>query len=160
MIKTTDAPDFSFISRPLSVPGDLRIQWRVSLIVLMLGHSRAKRASLPKLHILNSAVRSKHAAQHLDHIINMELGMLPWTFRIEPAFARAIDFVVGDKLADWIITGGHSGLALTQTGIKTFKSLNSATDILVEEKALLEKYAKTMTEASVNAVIGMRRGGS
>ena len=158
MIKTTDSPDFSFNSRPLPIPGDLRIQWRVSLILLMLGYSRGKRASLPKLHILNNALRSKRAAVQLEHIVRMEIGMLPWTFRIEPAFARAVDFVVGDRFAEWVITGGQSGLSLTSSGLKTFKVLDAESNVFVEERQLLGTYAKALTDASVNAVIGIKRG--
>jgi hypothetical protein len=47
------------------------------LIVLMLGYSRAKQASLPKLHILNDAIRSGRKEQQLDMIVNAKAGMLP-----------------------------------------------------------------------------------
>jgi hypothetical protein len=125
----------------------------------MLGYSRATRASLPKLHILNDAIRSGRSDHQLDLVVNASTGMLPWPFRIEPAFGRAIDFVVGDRLADWTIASGNrSGLKLTDSGAELFDKLDAESDVLVTEKRMLEKYAKAMTEASVNAAIGLKRG--
>jgi hypothetical protein len=81
---------FSFQRRPTPVPGDLRIAWRVALILTMLSGSRSHRASLAKLHILNDAVRSD---QHdrLKAVLDGTHTSLPWNFRVEPAFARAIE---------------------------------------------------------------------
>ena len=57
---------FSFRRRPTPVPADLRIAWRVSLILLMLLASRSNRASLAKLHILNDAIRSNQVDRLRD----------------------------------------------------------------------------------------------
>lgn len=158
MIEPQEPPRFSFRQRPIPVPGDLRIEWRVALIALMLGYSRAKQASLPKLHILNDAIRSRRSSQQLDTVVSARPGTLPWPFRIEPAFGRAIDFVVGDRLADWtVVSGNRSGLKLTAPGVALFDKLKAETDLFVTEKQILEKYAKSMTEASVSAVIGLKR---
>lgn len=148
---------FSFRQRPIPVPGDLRIEWRVSLIVLMLGHSRAKQASLAKLHILNDAIRGKRSAHLLELVVKSKAGMMPWTFRIEPAFARAVDFVVGDKLADWTTSSNRSGLQLTAKGVALFEKLKAEDDILTVEKDVLAVYAKSMTEGAVSLVIGPKR---
>ena len=63
---------FSFRARPLPVPGDLRINWRLAVILLMLENSRAKRASLAKLHVLNEAVRSRTARATLESILDSD----------------------------------------------------------------------------------------
>lgn len=82
---------------------------------------------------------------------------MPWTFRVEPAFARAIDFVVGYKLANWTTTAGRSALQLTQEGERLFSELNRERDILTEEKDVLVRYAKPMTESLVTVVLGSGR---
>ncbi|MDP3410529.1 hypothetical protein [Bosea sp. (in: a-proteobacteria)] len=148
---------FSFRKRPIAVPGDLRIEWRVSIIVLMLGFSRSKQASLAKLHLLNDAVRAPKAAALLDLVVSSSPGRIPWTFRIEPAFGRAIDFVVGDGLAGWTTTADRSALQLSIKGVTLFESLKKEHDLLTSERDLLSKYAKSMTEAIVSAVIGAAR---
>lgn len=148
---------FSFRSRPIAVPGDLRIEWRVSLIVLMLGNSRAKQASLAKLHILNDAIRASRSEHLLDLVVKTKPGGMPWAFRVEPAFGRAVDFVVGDKLAGWTTTAGRSALQLTVQGTRLFDALTSDTDLLTSEKVVLAKYAKTITETMVTAVLSAAR---
>ncbi len=153
----TQAPErFSFRSQPFPVPGDLRIQWRVALITLMLGYSRAEQASVAKLHILNDAIRASRKRELLDLIISAKAGMLPWVLRVEPAFARAMDFVVGDNLAVWAQTADRTALKLTPAGSMAFERLRNEDDILTTEKSLLTVYAKKMTETSVTAVIGAR----
>lgn len=148
---------FSFRSRPIAVPGDLRIEWRVSIIVLMLGYSRAKQASLAKLHILNDAIRASRSEHLIELVIKAKPGKMPWTFRVEPAFGRAVDFVVGDKLAGWTTTADRSALQLTAQGVRLFEALTRDAELLTSEKDILAKYAKSMTETMVTAVLGSAR---
>lgn len=157
MTLTLQPERFSFRSRPIAVPGDLRIEWRVSLIVLMLGYSRAKQASLAKLHILNDAIRASRSEHLLELVVKAKPGRMPWTFRVEPAFGRAVDFVVGDKLAGWTTTADRSALQLTAQGVRLFEALTRDTDLLTSEKDLIAKYAKSMTETMVTAVLGAAR---
>jgi len=113
---------FSFHRRPTPIPGDLRIAWRVALILLMLGSSRSNRASLAKLHILNDAVRFNQHSHLKATLVGARLD-LPWDFRVEPAFARAIDFVVGDKLAAWTKSTGRAALQLTKAGVHAMEAV-------------------------------------
>jgi hypothetical protein len=46
-----DGP-FELSARPEPIPGDLRLAWGIALVILILGRSRAKRASLQKLHFM------------------------------------------------------------------------------------------------------------
>jgi hypothetical protein len=157
MMLTLQPERFSFRSRPIAVPGDLRIEWRISVIVLMLGHSRAKRASLAKLHILNDAIRAARSEHLLELVVKAAPGKMPWTFRVEPAFGRAVDFAVGDKLAGWTTTADRSALQLTAQGVHLFEALTRDADLLTSEKDVLAKYAKTMTETMVTAVLSAAR---
>ena len=148
--------DFSFRSRPIPVPGDLRIAWRVALTLLMLGNSRAQQASIAKLHILNDAIRS-NAADKLELIVDGKIGTLPWHLKVEPAFARAMDFVVGDGLAVWGRCADRAALKLTSLGVNAFKAVLKEQDVLKDEKAILEIYAKAIAESSVTVVLSARK---
>ena len=150
---------FSFRRRPIPVPGDLRIAWRVALIVSMLGHSRARRASLAKLHILNDAIRS-NKFEHLRAVLNGTRSNLPWNLQVEPAFARAIDFAVGDKLATWTKTSGRAALQLTAKGVEVSKAIDLLNDALVPEKALITECANAISEGLVNTLLGESRDGA
>ena len=158
LLEATTPESFSFKSRPIPVPGDLRIGWRVALIILMLGNSRSKQASLAKLHILNDAIRSPTSSvAQLDSIVNKRMGELPWHFCVEPAFARAIDFAVGDKLAEWTRCNDRTALILTPPGISAFAILSKLDGVLTSERSILENYAKSITESAVTSFLGARR---
>jgi hypothetical protein len=143
---------FSFQRRPTPVPGDLRIAWRVALILIMLGCSRSDRASLAKLHILNDAVRSAQY-DRLKAALGGAHRDLPWSFRVEPAFARAIDFVVGEKLATWTKTVGKAALQLTKAGREAANAVAGLEDALVTERAIVSDLAKSITETTVAALL-------
>jgi hypothetical protein len=69
-----------------------------------------------------------------------------WRTRIEPAFARAIDFVVGERLAQWVDTGLGAGLQLTSEGIAAAEKVKALPDALVAEKAYIAQVARALTE--------------
>jgi hypothetical protein len=150
-------PRFSFQRRPIPVPGDLRIAWRLALILLMLGQSRSKRASLAKLHILNDAIRSGEH-RRLRAVVTGDSSALPWNLRIEPAFARAIDFAIGEKLAAWTKASGRAALKLTVTGVDAFQSLSELDDALIAERAVIAEYAKAIPEKLVANLLWEGRG--
>ena len=144
---------FSFRRRPVPVPGDLRIAWRVALVIAMLGSSRAHRASLAKLHIINDAIRSGQQ-DRLKSILSGTHAAVPWNLRVEPAFARAVDFVVGEKLAIWTKATGRAALQLTKTGVDAAAAVLGIEDALVEERAAVAELAKLLPEARVGALLG------
>ena len=147
---------FSFERRATPVPGDLRIAWRVALILVMLGCSRSNRASLAKLHILNDAVRfNQHG--HLKAALAGSHRDLPWGFRVEPAFARAIDFVVGEKFATWTKITRRAALQLTKIGVAAMEAVMGLEDALVTERSIVSELAKAMTETTVVSLLGEGR---
>ena len=60
-----DGP-FELTSRPEPVPGDLRMAWGMALIILILGRSRGKRASLQKLHFMAHSARTKESREEVN----------------------------------------------------------------------------------------------
>ena len=81
---------------------------------------------------------------------------LPWNLRIEPAFARAIDFVVGERLAEWTKASGRASLQLTQTGLAATASIKKNDDVLQQERAVISEHANKLTEIRVSALLGER----
>lgn len=149
----SSARRFSFTSRPTPVPGDLRINWRLAVILLMLESSRAKKASLAKLHLLNDAVRSTQSLDRLRNILSESGGLFGWHMRVEPAFGRAIDFAVGEKLTEWVRTAQRSGLQLTKQGTAAAAAIAKVDDVLTEEKEFFNGVAKQVSEDFVTKVL-------
>jgi hypothetical protein len=124
--------------------------------MMMLGCSRLNRASLAKLHILNDVVRS-NSQDRLKLALAGDRYQLPWSFRVEPAFARAIDFAVGENLATWTKATGRAALQLTKAGIESAEAVLKFEDALGTERTTIAELAKRITETTVGTLLGEGR---
>ncbi len=147
-----DAQAVSFRVRPVSVPGELRISWRLAVVVLMLDGCRKQRASLVKLHVLNDAVRSADSAQQLRRALRDELPPSFWRTRVEPAFGRALDLAVGSGLVSWIQTTHGAGLKLTDKGHEAVAAVRKLDGVLEHEKMVLAELSPKLTEQRAGAL--------
>ena len=86
-----DGP-FELTSRPEPVPGDLRMAWGIALIILILGRSRGKRASLQKLHFMAHSARTKESREEVRRVFTGDRGPADLVVRVEPWLNRAIAF--------------------------------------------------------------------
>lgn len=146
-----------FQRRPKAISGDMRIRWRLSILLLMLNYSRGKRASLAKLHMLNDAMRVNRSREHLDKLLNTDQDFYSWSIRIEPAFARALDFLVSEGFADWGVANDRTTAKLTEAGTLAAKALSDSQEVFVREKEYLEVVAKGLTEQLVGSVLSASR---
>ncbi|EKF40062.1 hypothetical protein NA8A_22748 [Nitratireductor indicus C115] len=131
----------------------MRISWRVSVTLLALLHSRGKKASFAKMHVLNDALRSKPSQDKLKAILEENEPAYAWRLRVEPAFTRALDFLVGEGFADWSISSNRTTLTLTERGIETAKEIESMNDVLVDEQAFLRSLGAKITESFVQQLL-------
>ena len=145
-------PNSSFIfrRRPVSVPGDLRISWRLALLILVLAYSRGKKASLAKLHLVTEALRSEGGKNRLANILSDPRTEPQWPFRVEPALARAIDMAKGEG---FITPEGGPAYRLTPKGMGAAEAVKGRQDVLEQERAFLESHGPNITEGFVNGVI-------
>ena len=143
---------FSFRSRPAAVPGDLRISWRLAVIFLILRYSRNKKASLPKLHLLNDTIRSEAAMEKLAEIVTEKRSVQDWRIRVEPALGRALDLARGEGLVEF--KSGPS-YQLTVRGLETSDVILKADDVLTAEREFLSAFGQAVTEQFVNSLVRM-----
>jgi hypothetical protein len=106
-----------------------------------------------KLHILNDAIRSGQH-QRLTAALDGTASSLPWNLRVEPAFGRALDFVVGERLAGWTKASGRAALQLTAAGVDAFEALSKTPDVLVTEQQIIAEFAKAIPETVVARLLG------
>lgn len=148
-----EATTLRFRRRPKAVSGDMRIGWRLSILLLMIFYSRGKKASLAKLHMLNDAMRVNRSREHLDELIFANQEFYSWPIRVEPAFARALDFLVSEGFADWGIANDRTTIKLTETGVSAAKALSDSLEVFGKEKEYLKVVAKKLTEQLVVSVL-------
>lgn len=147
-----DTASVSFRVRPVSVPGELRITWRLAVVVLMLEDCRKQRASLVKLHVLNDAVRSPDSAHQLRRVLRGELAPSFWRTRVEPAFSRALDLAVGSGLVSWIHMTMGAGLELTPKGKEAVAAIHKLDGVLEHEKSVLAELSPKLSEQQAGSL--------
>jgi citrate lyase gamma subunit len=148
-----DGP-FELTSRPEPVPGDLRLAWGIALVILILGRSRARRASLQKLHFMAHSARTKESREEVNRVFAGDLSPGDLVVRVEPWLNRAVAFATAASLVT--LEHGRS-VKLTDDGIKTLERILSVESVMTEERAFLDAISPRATEAAVERVMRMER---
>jgi citrate lyase gamma subunit len=148
-----DGP-FELSARPEPLPGDLRLAWGIALVILILGRSRAKRASLQKLHFMAHSARTRATREQAKRLFAGGLSTADMVVRVEPWLNRAIAFAIAEHLVS-LEHGGHA--RLTETGIQTFERISEAESIMVEEKVFLDVIARQATEGTIDKIMRMEQ---
>lgn len=145
---------FRFRSRPFSLPGEQRIAWRVSLVVVVLTKSRAARSSLARIHLVCDALRTRERMERFEHVLKGDAAPVTWIPRIDPALGRAIDIGLGEQLLDRV----KDKYQLTEVGKKLADQLIADDEILVDEKSFLKRNRALLSEGRLSSLL--LRGGS
>jgi hypothetical protein len=83
---------FTFRRRPMPIAAELRPDWKIATLLLILQiSSHAGKSSLKRLHVLNWAVRSARHQKEFERARAQPQSLFGFQVRFEPAFARAID---------------------------------------------------------------------
>lgn len=156
---TGRSPALVFNPRPKSVPGDLRISWRLSMTLLVLRYCRANRASFVKLHVLNGALRSVSARRRLVEYLNGQVTVDSCTIRVEPAFSRNLDLLIGKGLGEWFVASGRLSVQLAPKALAMANAINAQEDMFTDEREFLRTFGRRVTEEIVQSIVtaGRRR---
>lgn len=133
-----------------SIPAELRPQWRVPVLLLILGRCRGRKANWRQLHVLNWAVRSPRTREAFAAVLEGMLSPDRVIVRYEPTLTRAVDLAVGFGLASW--EDGRL-LALTEKGREAMERLTNI-DALATERDFLNALPGAVTQRQVDAALG------
>jgi hypothetical protein len=148
-----DGP-FELSARPEPLPGDLRLAWGMALVVLILGRSRGKRASLQKLHFMAHSARTRASREQTQRLFAGRLSTAEMVVRVEPWLNRAISFATAAHLVS-LERGAHA--RLTDAGVQVFDKISEADSIMVEEKDFLDVIARQATEGTIDKIMRMEQ---
>lgn len=145
---------FTFRRRPTSVPPDIRPEWRIPLLLMMVRRCRGQVASREQLHVLNSAVLNTESRRALLAALNGHLAPRSPAVQFEPAFDRAIDRAIGLGL---VASTPQGRLALTELGNSITDSVESEQRVFTSERELLASLPKSLSQAAIRNALAERR---
>ena len=145
---------FTFRRRPTSVPPDIRPEWRIPLLLLMIRNCRGQVASREQLHVLNSAVLSAGSRHALLAAFSGQLASRSPALQFEPACDRAIDRGLGLGL---MTMNPQGRLQLTDLGRSIASAVDADDQLFTAERELLASLPKPLSQAAVRNALAQRR---
>lgn len=145
-----DGP-FSLRARPEPIAGDLRLAYGIALVILMLGNSRAKSASLQKLHFLAHSVRTAQTRDDAQRVFAGTMRPADLLVRVEPWLNRALAFAQADGLVE--LKKGKTA-KLTDRGGSALETLLSS-EVMTEEREFLDGISRKATESAIEKIMRM-----
>jgi hypothetical protein len=143
---------FSFTRKPIPIPPDLRTDWRIAVLLLILYYSRSYRVSLKKLHVINWAIRSSENRELLLEYMLNKIQPHDVVIRFEPGIVRAIDFAKGYQFIK-MEYGKPTGIILTDKGLEIARKIDSFNDCFVKEREFLRKIGPHVLEKDISALL-------
>ena len=140
----------SFNPRPAAIPGDLRLSWRVSAVVLVLNRCRAKTASLEQIHFLMWAIGSRTGRDIGRRWFAGVRKPDDPIVRFDPAVSRTLLLAVATGLSYWKTP--HS-ICLTDAGRELASAIGAAVNVMSEEKDFLGALPPNISQKAVRDVL-------
>ena len=149
-----DSQSFRFTKRPMAIAAELRPDWKIAALLLVLHlSSRGGKSSLRRLHILNWALRSSKNRAEFEEVREHQQPLFSFQFRFEPALGRAINLAVGEKLVEWV---GGDRLQITGKGERWVAEILKDESVMQEEREFLKRIGKSITEPLATEMITVR----
>ena len=149
-----ESQSFRFTRRPIAIAAELRPDWKIGAVLLILHlSSHGGKSSLRRLHILNWALRSSKNRAEFEQVREHQQPLFSFQFRFEPALGRAINLAVGEKLIEWV---GGDRLQITAKGKRWVTEILKDEAVMQEERDFLERIGKSITEPVATEMITVR----
>lgn len=145
---------FRFKRKPMPIAAELRPDWKISTLLLILQiSSHGGKSSLKRLHVLNWAIRYPKFGAEFNEARANPLPLFGFNVRFEPALSRAIDLAVADDLVSWV---GGNRLQITQKGRHWVTRILGDELLMRPERDFLTGIGKTVTETAAEELLGSR----
>ena len=149
-----EAFPFRFRRRPMAIAAELRPDWKIGALLLILHlSSRGGKSSLRRLHILNWALRSPKHRADFEQVRERRQPLFSFQFRFEPALGRAINLAVGEKLVEWV---GGNRLRITVQGKRWVTAIMQDESVMLQERNFLDRIGKSITEPLATQMVTVR----
>ena len=81
------------------------------------------------------------------------------TIRVEPAFSRNLDLLIGKGLGEWFVASGRLSVQLAPKALAMANAINAQEDMFTVERKFLRTFGRRVTEEIVQSIVtaGRRR---
>lgn len=140
-----------FKNRPVAVPYNYRIIYKICQVVLILG-TVCKRGGCSniKLHIVSNALTSHSMLKELEKLLDDKIEMVP-IVRFEPAVNRAVNFAIAEELVE--IQSSNSKIKLTNRGKKLYDEIMKDNDMMILEKQELNVIKDKLKDSLIDRIV-------
>ena len=143
--------EFVFTNRPTPVPADIRADWRIPLLLLIVQSCRGQRASLQLLQTIAWATIFEESRADFLNAFRGETDPVALFIRYDPAVTRAINLAVGLSLLEW---QGGNRLRLTEDGEGVLAKVLDAEGIFSEEREFLSELGTSIPMNRIDRMLG------
>lgn len=146
--EATAAPRFT--RRPVSIPGDFRTAWRLSVLCLLLSRGRANTLSLEHLHVLWWAIRTAQTRDLLLRWLEGDRAPDELLVRFDPSLTVTVDLARGQGLVTQESAGN---IKLASGGLALVDIVGQYEHLLMEEKAFLNSLPNRITQRQLRELL-------
>ncbi len=141
---------FQFSRRPSPLPADLRAEWRLAVILLILKKCWGERATLRQLHVLNWAVRTARSRDAFIKMLSRARRLDDPVVRFEPSLNRAIALALAENL---LSREPNGTIRLTEKGSGLIEEIMSVSSCLQAEKEFLSQITGKVTQRQIDHLL-------
>lgn len=139
-----------FDSKPIAVPYNYRVSYKISQLMLILSMCCARGGcSLIKLHMISMALSTEETMHQLEDFINNRLSGIP-VIRFDPAVNRALLFAISERL---VIQQKDGKLKLSPHGKEYTTAIICDPNLMTREKNFLSRISTKITEGLIKDII-------
>lgn len=142
--------EFQFRDTPGPVPADVRAEWRIPLLMLIVNTCRNTTASLQQVQAIAWAAIFEESREGFLKALEGSSDPASLLIRYDPAVTRAANLAVGLDLLFW---RNRTRLAMTEKGKDLVGGILSCSNVLVEERLFLSEI-KGITMKTLNRMLG------
>ena len=143
---------FRFRRKPMPIAAELRPDWKMAALLLILQlSSHGGKSSLKRLHILNWAIRSPEFRDEFERARTSPMPLFGFNVRFEPAFSRAIDFAAAEQFVSWV---KGNRLQISPKGRRWVNQILDDELLMQSEREFLLGIGKSVTEGASEQLLG------
>lgn len=147
-------PGVTFVRRPTSVPPDVRPEWKIPLLLIMIKKCRGAKASREQLHVLNTIFLNPNSYKSLIGELNGRPAPVFPIVQYEEAFDRALNWAEGFGL---VTVTDSNRFELSELGDSIVTAINLNDSLFTSERMLLDALPNSLTQSSISQVLAKRR---